>query len=74
MALAGVSTIESYSYGDYSYTRIYQKNVEDFVVEIYHGGILYFSFLRKQQKVAKGIFHTTHRVVRKNLNCGTARM
>ena len=29
-----------------------KKNFEDFVVEIYHGDIFYFSFLRKQQKVA----------------------
>ena len=65
--LVGVSTAESYCYGVYSYTHIYQFNIEDFVVEIYHGDILYFSFLRKQQKIAKNSFHTVYRVVRKNL-------
>ena len=37
------------------------------VAEIHHGDILYFSFLRKQQKAS---FHTVHRVVREKLNFG----
>ena len=37
---------------DYSYAHIYQIKVEYFVIETYHGDILYFSFLRKQQKAS----------------------
>ena len=40
--LARPLTAESYGYGVYSCACIYQLNVEDFVVEIHHGDILYF--------------------------------
>ena len=42
--MAWLSTELSCHNFDYSYARIYRLNVEDFVVEIHHGDILYFSF------------------------------
>ena len=44
--MAGVLTRESYRNDVYSYAHFYQLNIEDFVVEIHHGDILYFSFTR----------------------------
>ena len=55
---------------DYSYACIYQLNIEDFVVEINHGDILYFPFCLNSTKQQKTSFHTVHRVVRENLNYG----
>ena len=42
--MACLSTAESYSYGNYSYARIYKLNVEDFVVETHHGDFFFFFF------------------------------
>ena len=54
--MACLSTAESYSYGNYSYARIYKLNVEDFVVETHHGDFFFFffsfHFINIQQKAA----------------------
>ena len=53
--LAWLSTLDPSGHFDYSYACIYQLNIEDFVVEINHGDILYFPFClnsAKQQKLA----------------------
>ena len=42
--MAWVLTVNVSGHFNYLYAHFYQLNIEDFVVEILHGGILYFSF------------------------------
>ena len=56
--LAWLSTVDPSGHFDYPYARIYQLNVEDFVVEIHHGDILYFPFCLNSEKQQKASFHT----------------
>ena len=42
--MAWVSTVSASGHFDYLYAHFYQLNIEDFVIEIHHGDILYFSF------------------------------
>ena len=42
--MAWLSTVVSSHHFDYSYACIYQLSIEDFVVEIHHGDILYILF------------------------------
>ena len=42
--MAQVSTVDTRSHFNYLYAHFYQLNVEDFVVEVHHSDILYFSF------------------------------
>ena len=51
--MAWFSTADSKSYGFYSYACICQPNIEDFVVEIHHGGFLVFHFTSKTAKKTK---------------------
>ena len=69
--MAWISTVSASGHFGYLYARIYQLNVEDFVIEIHHGDILiYFPFCLNSANSKKLISHTIHRVVRKNLNYG----
>ena len=73
--MACLSTAESYSYGNYSYARIYKLNVEDFVVETHHGDFFFFFFFISLHKhTAKSSYHTVHHVVRKKAEFCLARM
>ena len=50
--MAWVSTVNASGHFDYLYAHFYQLNIEDFVVEIHHGDILYFSFHSLTAKTA----------------------
>ena len=56
--MAWLSSAESYSYGVYSYFHICQTNIEDFVVEIHHGGFVYFPLHVKNRR-KKNASHDT---------------
>ena len=61
--MAWVSTVNDIGHFDYLYAHFYQLNIDDFVVEIHHGDILYFPTQRVNSKNSKKLAFTQYSVL-----------